>query len=133
MGDCWEWTAHVGRGGYGRFWPTGRVGAMAHRFAYELLVGPIPSGLDLDHLCKNRKCVNPEDLEPVTRRVNCQRGGLGAVSGARMRARTHCPYRHPLDGRTKNGWRFCRTCNAKSKAARYLRNKALNAPAKEAA
>lgn len=75
---CWLWTGaltlasnkHVG--GYGRF----RVGAQmrrAHRYAYELLVGPIPAGLDLDHLCNNRRCVNPAHLEPVTRAVNISR------------------------------------------------------------
>lgn len=69
---CWEWTgAQVGRANekYGHT----RMG-MAHRVAYELLVGPIPKGLVLDHLCRNRLCVNPAHLEPVTQRTNILRG-----------------------------------------------------------
>lgn len=73
-GDCWEWTGALFQGtGYGQVWADGTT-RLAHRVVYELLVGPIPVGLDLDHLCRNRSCVNPAHLEPVTRRVNVQRG-----------------------------------------------------------
>lgn len=71
---CWAWTGHKNRNGYGwTLGPKGK-GESAHRIAYELLVGPIPEGLQIDHLCRNRACVNPDHLEPVTQRVNWQRG-----------------------------------------------------------
>lgn len=79
-GDCWIWTlAPNGRaggygrgGGYGRFTVSYKphVRVLAHRFAYEQLVGPIPEGMELDHLCRNTRCVRPEHLEPVTMREN---------------------------------------------------------------
>ena len=81
---CWIWTGTRTRdGGYGQIRLPGLyaplIGPMrlAHRVAYELLVGPIPAGLVLDHLCRNRRCVNPAHLEPVTQRVNIQRGETG--------------------------------------------------------
>ena len=70
-GDCWEWTGSLRRG-YGRF-KTGRTSVTAHRFSYEHMVGPIPEGLELDHLCRNTACVRPDHLEPVTRLVNVRR------------------------------------------------------------
>lgn len=80
---CWNWTASLNGNGYGQFaletWPLVLRGA--HRIAYLLVVGPIPEGLDLDHLCRNRRCVNPAHLEPVTRQVNLRRG-----TNARRRA-----------------------------------------------
>src|ERR1035437_6893898 len=93
--DCWNWTAHTDGMGYGQLAKPGQHGGLvvAHRFAYELLVGPIPEGLQLDHLCRNRACVNPDHLEPVTRRVNILRGvGFGAVNAKK----TECPRGHPL-------------------------------------
>jgi hypothetical protein len=71
--ECWEWTAARKNGGYGSL-AIGRGNVYAHRFAYEMLVGPIPTNLELDHLCRNRGCANPAHLEPVTRRVNVLRG-----------------------------------------------------------
>ncbi len=70
---CWLWTGAL-NGGYGRIHHSpGRV-LYTHRAAYELLVGPVPEGMDLDHLCRNRACCNPDHLEPVTRRENLLRG-----------------------------------------------------------
>lgn len=69
---CWEWTAHLHKG-YGQFGVKQGQIKYAHRVAYEWAVSPIPAGLELDHLCKNPKCVNPEHLEPVTRAENLAR------------------------------------------------------------
>ncbi|MGA4541309.1 HNH endonuclease signature motif containing protein [Uniformispora flossi] len=69
----WLWTGSTNRKGYGRFWFQGRS-EEAHRVAYELFVGPIPDGLQIDHVCRVRPCVNPEHLEPVTHEENYRRG-----------------------------------------------------------
>lgn len=107
-GGCWLWTAWLS-GGYGRF----RVGprlVYAHRLAYELLVGPIPEGLELDHVrargCTSKACVNPAHLEPVTHRENVLRGDSPSALLARA---THCGRGHELAG--PNLWRGqCREC-----------------------
>ena len=116
--DCWIWTAETSRGGYGRFAAGSRSdgtrrSVQAHRYAYELLVGPIPEGLELDHLCRVRNCVNPAHLEPVTTKVNVLRGiGLAA----RNAGKTHCPQGHPYDEANtyyySTGKRACRACRA---------------------
>lgn len=102
---CWEWTSSKHAGGYGHHY-IGRGQVKAHRYAYELLIGPIPEGLHLDHLCRNRACVNPAHLEPVTNAENSRRGALERVA---------CPKGHPYDEhntmRTKQGDRACRECN----------------------
>lgn len=110
-GGCWLWTAAQDQKGYPLFaWH--RVLVKAHRFAYERMVGPIPKGLTLDHLCRVRNCVNPEHLEPVTNRVNVLRGrGVTAVNAIK----THCLRGHPLSGYNLytppgTNWRACRTC-----------------------
>lgn len=73
LDECWVWCARTNRNGYGRLRVGGRE-LMAHRLAYEALVGPIPEGLVLDHLCRVRLCINPAHLEPVTVRENTLRG-----------------------------------------------------------
>ena len=94
LGACWLWVGGK-RNGYGRFGVTHGVGVYSHRFAYELLIGPIPAGLTIDHLCRVLTCVNPSHLEPVTNRENVLRG----VSFAALHARkTHCPQGHPYSG-----------------------------------
>lgn len=70
---CWNWTRTIQPNGYGRISIDGRL-VYVHRAAYEAFVGPIPDGLDIDHLCRNRRCCNPEHLEAVTRRTNLLRG-----------------------------------------------------------
>jgi hypothetical protein len=109
LGPCWLWTGARSGAGYGHR----RVGGHyvdTHRFAYELLIGPIPAGLELDHLCRIRLCVNINHLEPVTRQVNIQRG----ISANGIK--THCLWGHPFDADNTywyKGRRICRACNRK--------------------
>lgn len=111
--ECWEWKGSLTSKGYGSCYYKGRNRG-AHRVVYEFLVGKVPEGLQLDHLCRNRKCVNPKHLEPVTGKVNVLRSN--AVSAINT-AKTHCPRGHALEGEnlahwllTVKGWRWCRTC-----------------------
>lgn len=118
VGDCHEWIGHRTPDGYGWAFVL-RKQVLAHRYFYERLVGPIPEGLTLDHLCRNRACVNPAHLEPVTLRVNILRGM--AVSAVNAR-KTHCSQGHELSGdniRPYRGRRVCRTCRREQALARY--------------
>lgn len=113
---CWE--AQTPRDdGYGDIRRTGS--RLLHVFAWEVLRGPVPAGLELDHLCRNRACCNPDHLEPVTRRVNTLRSPLS--QGALNAAKTACPKGHQLSGDNLVAWalpkRICRICaNARAKA-----------------
>lgn len=106
-GDCWEWTGAMTRKGYGIAYFDGSQ-TMAHRAIWETLVGPIPDGLQIDHLCRNKGCVNPDHLEPVTGAVNLERG----INWNRQK--THCPHGHPYSGSNlkwdRRGRRTCRAC-----------------------
>ncbi len=112
--ECWEWTASVKPNGYGQF-SVVRDGkwlkSYAHRYSYELIVGPIPEGLQLDHLCRNKACVNPNHLEPVTNRENQIRGN--GVGGLNFR-KTHCKHGHEFTPENTYirpaGTRECRAC-----------------------
>ena len=122
VGECWLWTAGKAPNGYGKCWLDGRT-VGAHRAIYELLVGPIPEGLVIDHLCRVRHCVNPDHLEPVTQQENLLRGD---TFQARNRAKTHCPQGHPYDEsntRMFAGKRACRTCGRKSALIRMRKNR----------
>lgn len=106
---CWVWTAGVAAKGYGQFRLNGKM-EKAHRVAYELSVGPIPEGLVIDHLCRNRACVNSDHLETVTAVENTRRGDTWKLNAAK----TRCPQGHPYDEAntyiSRDGWRGCRIC-----------------------
>ena len=106
---CWEWTAGLFATGYGGFQYGGRPVA-AHRWAYEALVGPIPEGLELDHLCRNRKCVNPAHMEPVTHKENTLRGEGPTAQNAKKQACTKCGSPYVFVG-GKSPQRMCIKCH----------------------
>lgn len=114
---CWTWLGGVNSvSGYGYVsnWPKPSV--VAHRVAYELLVGPIPEGLFIDHLCRNRGCVNPAHLEPVTNRENCLRGMAPMIQ---LHVKGMCKAGHPatpenlVQSKTRPGRRRCLICERK--------------------
>lgn len=126
--DCWLWAYRVDDKDYGQLavW-TGEkaIKYKAHRAVYEALVGPIPEGLTLDHLCRVRRCVNPAHMEPVTSRENTMRGLGPASINAR---KTHCKRGHYLSGtnlRTykDTGYRQCLACAKAARQVRYALNK----------
>ncbi|MCC6573302.1 MAG: HNH endonuclease [Planctomycetes bacterium] len=117
--DCWQWQGALTKG-YGRI----RVGGkrlLSHRVIYELMIGPIPEGMELDHLCRLPSCQNPKHLEPVTHKENVRRG---VSSFARKANATHCVRGHALTGDNlrmqPNGLRNCKACEP----LRYARDRA---------
>lgn len=108
--SCWWWTSAASPLGYGAFLNADGRTVRAHRYAYEFLIGPIPEGLHLDHLCRNPPCVNPDHLEPVTPEENNRRGyGIHSLN----RRKTHCLRGHSLAEHAlfhKNGDRYCGAC-----------------------
>lgn len=108
---CWQWTGNKHPdNGYARIWFDRHDDRLAHRVAYEWAKGPIPEGLVLDHLCRNRSCVNPSHLEPVTSVENVMRGESAWAINAR---KTHCLRGHPFSDentRVYGGMRHCLEC-----------------------
>lgn len=118
---CWNWTAGCYHNGYGQVrYEDAGVGRTVHRVVYKLLGHVVPDGFELDHLCRNRRCANPQHLEPVTQLENIMRGvGPGAKNGRKQK----CDKGHDLSGpnlytyKWKNGrtWRACKTCRIQYK------------------
>jgi hypothetical protein len=123
---CWEWRGIRHRDGYGRFsCRTDEANGemwQAHRLAWTLALGPVPTDT-LDHLCRNRLCVNPAHLEPTTRGENVRRGNPG-----KWARRDSCPAGHAYDEAntwiSKQGWRQCRTCSREKQARIRARRRA---------
>lgn len=122
---CWLWTGAVGQAGHGIFVPVRGKRIQAHRWLWEVTRGPIPEGMELDHICRVPACVRPAHLEAVTHRENCRRGISPAAINAR---KTHCQRGHEFTAEntyvTRTGSRCCRRCQAiyqqKLRAARRL-------------
>lgn len=127
-GRCHEWDSSTNDKGYGTFWADGRT-VKAHRFAYQQANGPIPAGLEVDHRCRNRRCVRPSHLEAVTHRVNVLRSTNHVAARA---AQTRCGAGHPFDDantyRAPNGTRKCRTCKRAAQRAARAAKRAQLAP-----
>lgn len=108
---CWEWTGCKTKSGYGKLSILTSRPVLAHRFAFEFFRYSIPEGLEIDHLCRNRGCVNPFHLQPVTRRTNIMRGVNFSALNAK---KTHCPSGHPYSEENTywcpSGYRQCITC-----------------------
>jgi hypothetical protein len=125
---CWEWQGGHNANEYGRIRVTGSKSMhLTHRVAYELFVGPIPSGLFIDHLCRNRKCLRPDHLEPVTNRENLMRSPI-TFAGKRV-TKTHCVNGHEFTAentaiRKGDGTRVCRTCQRAHQRSYQARIKA---------
>jgi hypothetical protein len=115
---CWLWLGSGLPAGYGQMWNGDTVEA-AHRISYKLFRGEIPQGLEIDHKCRVRCCVNPDHLELVTHKENMRRGCGEMGLNAR---KTHCKRGHAFDEKNtywnKNGGRFCRACGAMHKRNR---------------
>jgi hypothetical protein len=113
VSECWIWQRGTDKHGYGRTTRDKRT-VLAHRAVYEECRGPIPTGLELDHLCRVTSCVNPSHLEAVTHRINMLRGGGPVPENA---AKTHCHRGHPFDAQNTRyeggdpNKRHCKTCD----------------------
>lgn len=115
---CWLWQGYKENHGYGIFYPgpnDGRHTVKAHRWSYAIFIGLIPDNMEIDHLCSNPSCVNPNHLEVVSHKTNVKRGKAGAAIVRRQRGKTHCPQGHPYSSEntytSPQGYRQCRQCH----------------------
>ena len=127
---CWIWSGKPNRKGYGNLLMSPGMmprSKSAHRLSHEIFKGEIPSGLQTDHLCRNRICVNPDHLEAVTSRVNHTRGLGPIILANRQRSKTHCPQGHEYSPKntwlTRRGHRACKACKLRCKTAWRKRRK----------
>ncbi len=122
---CWEWQASLTTNGYGQIMVDKRK-CYAHRIAYEVFVGEIPSDLEIDHLCCNKRCINPQHLETVTSRENTARHFNNWIDA---RSASHCKRGHEYTAantlKRPNGGRACRTCSVVSNRRSVQRAEAL--------
>jgi hypothetical protein len=119
---CWLWDGTRNGAGYGVTFKVG-TSKLAHRVLYELMREPVPTGLDLDHICRNRGCVNPWHLEAITHRENILRGTAPAALHAK---KTHCPKGHeyaPENTRLYRGSRYCKACTRNGRGSAWRANR----------
>ena len=131
MSGCWLWTGCL-CGGYARFGNSSVKTTLVHRFLYETLIGKVDDGLELDHICRLKCCVNPRHVEPVTHSENVRRGlAMETIHKAKIasmeayRNKTHCKRGHGFTGETdSNGARICRPCRRALDSKRRLARRA---------
>lgn len=123
---CWLWTASLDSHGYGQIMTPDQKPKRAHRVLYQCVKGDVAANLDLDHLCRNRGCVNPDHLEPVTRSVNLRRGigprktkerfaqKTGCMNGHKYEAGSYIVYFHV---KRKRSYRICKVCASTAQVA----------------